>query len=119
MADGEEDIEDANDLLSLSSEEEIQVYPTKTPTHHNLPLTITIKKHYKEKRQQKPRTETTWTQAYLDITLIEESWINEGKNGKRVQKNRLWTYKLCGPEFSFTNKECHGNTSRLNTHLRD
>jgi hypothetical protein len=118
MTDGEEDLEDANDLLLSSREEEIEVQAAKTPTQRNLPSTVTIKRRYLNKRPRKQRDETTWTQFYFDVTPIEDTWINQAKKGKPVLQNRLWTCKLCGPAFSSTDKERHSNTSKLNNHLQ-
>ena len=61
----------------------------------------------------------TWTQHYFTIDLMDETWVNEDKPTKPVQQNRRWTCKLCGPTFSSTDKERHGNTSKLNNHMRD
>lgn len=117
MADREEDVEEANDANALLGEEEIEVQTMETPTQRNLPLTITIKRRHLEKKLQKPQDETTQTQAYFDVTIMEEIWVNEAKKGKPIQQNQLWTCKLCGLEFSSTNKDHYSNTSRLNTHL--
>jgi hypothetical protein len=125
QAEEEEDVEmadkdqDSEQECGSPSSEEIEVQPSETPTRQNLPTTITIKKRFRNKKPRKQRGETTWTQAYFDITLIDETWVNEVTTNKPVLNNRLWICKLCGPAFSSTDKERHGNTSKLNNHLRD
>ena len=113
-----DDAKEEGDASGTSSEEEIGIDHSGTPTRHNLPSTITIKKR-KIHRSRKPRSETTWTQHYFKIDLMDETWVNEDKPTKPIQQNRRWTCKLCGPAFSSTNKERHGNTSKLNNHMRD
>lgn len=67
MADKEEE-EELDNLSSLLREEEIAVDSVETPTRRNVPTTITIKKRYLKKKDQKPREETTQTQAYFNVS---------------------------------------------------
>jgi hypothetical protein len=87
MADvGEDDVAENEES---GSDEEVQVRPSDTPTRKNLPTTVTIWKHHKVKKARKQWKENTWTQAYFDITIIEETWIHTGRKGHLILKNRL------------------------------
>jgi hypothetical protein len=50
---------------------------------------------------------------------MDETWVNENKVGKLILQNRLWTCKYCFPIFTSDDKERHGNTSKLNNHMKD
>jgi hypothetical protein len=117
MAD-EDDQDGDNDGSGL--EEEVEIDPTGTPTRQNLPSTIIIKKRRitTTKRARKIRKETTWTQCYFNVTTMDETW-SKPKEPDKLLINRLWTCKLCGPAFTSTDKQRHGNTSSLNTHMKD
>jgi hypothetical protein len=91
----------------------------ETPSRSAIYSTVTIRRRQLQKRARKPRSETTWTQHYFDVTTLDKTWVNKGKRGKPTLQNRLWVCKLCGPAFKSTNKERHRNTSKLNNHLRD
>jgi hypothetical protein len=79
------------------SNEEIEVDAAKTPTRRNLQSTVIVRKHHLKRRVRKAREETTWVQAYFDVVLMDETWINEVRKSKPVLQNRRWT---CGPAFS-------------------
>jgi hypothetical protein len=53
------------------------------------------------------------------VTILEETWINKSLKDKPSMLNRLWICKICGPSFQSTDKERHGNTSRLVNHLKE
>lgn len=110
---GEQDEVEAG---TSSSEED---HPNTPSKRCGIPSTITIKTRRKEKRARKPRSETTWTQYYFDVISLDETWVNEAKKGKLELINRQWTCKIYGPMFSSTDKERHGNTSKLNNHFHD
>jgi hypothetical protein len=116
MVDREQD-DGLLDTSSSSSDEGLCF--TETPTRKNLPSTVVIKTRRKQRKERaKTRTEKNWVQAYFNVTLLENEWINPALKHKEPIRNRLWTCKLCGPSFTSTDKERHGNTSRLNNHLR-
>jgi hypothetical protein len=102
------------------SEEEVEIDPADTPTRHNLPSTITIKKRRTTttKKARKMRKETSWTQCYFNVTTMDETW-SKPKEPDRILINRMWTCKLCGPAFTSTDKQRHGNTSALIRHMKD
>ena len=113
----EEEEEDNSSTFGEEEEEEVQIEPLDIPTCQNLLSTITIKRYRKEKKFRKSRDETTWTQAYFDITIIDETWVNISKEGYPILVNHLWTCKFCGPTFTSTDKQCHDNTTVLNKHI--
>ena len=48
---------------------------------------------------------------------MDETWVNTSKEGHPTLVNHLWTCKFCGPAFTSTDKQCHGNTTALNKHM--
>jgi hypothetical protein len=62
-------------------EEEVPVELLDTPTRQNLPTTVIIRQRRYIKRARKPRRETTWTQHYFNVTLLDEIYINKAKKG--------------------------------------
>ena len=119
MEDGkeEEEEEDNSSTSDEKEEEEVQIKPLDTLMHQNLLLIITIKRYRKEKKLQKSQDETTQTQAYFDITIIDETQVNMFKKDYPILVNHLWTCKFCGPAFTSTDKQHHGNTTALNKHM--
>ena len=102
---------DGNDVAAAARE-----LASRSPSQStNLPSTVILRERNLIRKQRKNREETTWTRHYFDVTTEEDTWYNE-LTKKRLQ-NRRWTCKLCGPAFSSTDKERHGNTSLLNAHM--
>lgn len=112
----EETQDNGTDIEASGSSSECQ---PETPSRPAIQSTVIIKRRQLQKKARRPRSETTWTQHYFTVTTLDETWVNEGKKGKPILQNRLWVCKLCGPTFKSTDKERHGNTSKLNNHLRD
>ena len=113
---GDEDDEEEQEEAQEGAEV-IEILDPDTPTQRNLPSTVITKTRRIIKRARKPRSETTWTQFYYDVTLLDDTWVNTSKKGHPVLQNRLWTCKWCKSAFSSTDKSRHGNTSTLNNHL--
>jgi hypothetical protein len=113
MADGDEEEDDTLFISSEEEEEEVSIDLESTSTRPNLPSTVTIKRQRKSrsKTARKPRDETTWTQAYFNVTTMDETWVNKAKEGYPTLANRLWTCRLCGPHLRSTDAQRHGNTT--------
>jgi hypothetical protein len=90
-----------------------------TPTRRGIPSTVVVKTRRRARGPRKSRKETTWTQYYFDVTILEETWNHPGLKNKPLVANRLWICKICGPSFKSTDQERHGNTSRLVKHLKE
>jgi hypothetical protein len=103
MVDREQD----DGLLNTSSSSSNEgLGSIETPTGKNLLSTVVIRTRRKQRKEQaKTRTEKTWVQAYFNVTLLEDEWINPALKHKEPIRNRLWTCKLCGPSFTLTDKE--------------
>jgi len=121
--DDDVDIEDLDEPEEDEDEEvtkeELEIEGSITPTRQGIPSTIIVRTTKKTKKPRKPRKETTWTQHYFNITQLQDTWINKAYKNNSTLTNRLWVCKICGPAFSSTDKERHGNTSRLVKHLKD
>jgi hypothetical protein len=100
-------------------EEEMDINREITPTHHDIPSTVVVKTHRRARGPRKSQKETTWTQYYFDVTILEETWNHLGLKNKPLVANRLWIYKIYGPSFKSTDQERHSNTLRLVKHLKE
>jgi len=77
------------------TKEELEIEGSTTPTRQGIPFTVIVRTTKKTKKPRKAH-----------------------KNNSTLT-NRLWVCKIYGPAFSSTDKERHGNTSRLVKHLKD
>jgi hypothetical protein len=67
-----------------SGDEVAVISDLNTLTRQSLPSTVTIKRHCIHKKPQKEHSETTWTQNYFNITLLDNTWVNLQKKSHPV-----------------------------------